>query len=133
MFVIYEELYNRTLHSCEKEQYTVKNKEIVNSERTVRNSTVYIWAECMIHSTFHVAAANVVLVCLHTCRSLVLLQRAPVSQQSKQTAEHSHFTLLNLSHMASTPVAAFSSETQIKLMHYCLKLQICSCIHSMLQ
>lgn len=29
MFVIYEELYNRTLHSCEKEQYTVKNKEIL--------------------------------------------------------------------------------------------------------
>lgn len=90
------------------------------------NGNIYIWAERMIHSTFYC-----VLVCLHTCLSLVLLQRAPVSQRSKQTAEHSHFTLLNLSPMAFTPVAALSSETQNKIMHCCLKVQIRSFICSM--
>lgn len=76
MFVIYEEQYNRALHSCEKEQYTVKNnnKEILSCD--MRNISFYIWAEDRIDSRFPTAAANVWLL---PPLGLVLLQRAPVS------------------------------------------------------
>lgn len=46
----------------------------------------------------------VAMLTIHS--SLVPSQHTPLSQWSEQTAEHSHFTLLDLSHMAFTPVAA---------------------------
>lgn len=106
MFVIYEEINNRT--SCEEEQYTVKNKEILNCDNCLGNGSFYIRIE---HDSQHEHDfRQVALRSLHTCCSLVLLQRAPVSPWSRQTAEHSHFTLLNLGHMAFTPVAALSKN-----------------------
>lgn len=104
MFVIYEDYTTELCTLVKRSNTLLKIKRLWDT--CLGNISVYIWAEGLTRSTFPVAAANVVLVCLHTCCSLVLLQRAPVSQRSKQTAEHSHFTLLNLSHMAFTPVAA---------------------------
>lgn len=104
----------------------LKNKEILSCDNCLGNSRFYIWTEGMIPGMFHIATAKVPLLPLHTCCSLVLLQRAPVSQWSRRTAEHSHFTLLNLSRMAFTPVAALSSnpgQTNAQLPE---TIQICS-------
>lgn len=120
----------QNLHSCEEEQYTVK--KLIKWYWVVIivwETTIFTSGSNMICSTFHVAAANVLLSSLHTCCSLVLLQRAPVSQWSKQTAEHSHFTLLNLSHMAFTPVAALSKNPGQTNTLQPETVQICSLIH----
>lgn len=46
MLVIYEEINNRRLHSCEEEQCTVKNnKEILNCDNCLGNTSFYIWIE----------------------------------------------------------------------------------------
>lgn len=55
------------------------------------------------HSRLLEAVSNTVVVVMPTKQSLLL---ATVSQWSDQTAEHSHFTLTDLSHAVFTPVAA---------------------------
>lgn len=50
--------------------------------------------------------------------SLVPSQHTPLSQWSQQTAEHSHFTLFDLSHMAFTPVVAPNRSWPVEVLLY---------------